>query len=177
MPSTHGIRGVLSSQYDASVNVWYLDYYSSAAHGWTLKRDMMTRARILIVDDDPDIVEATRLILEAQEYHVFSAGSSEEGLSVLKEKKPDLIVLDVMMETDTEGFHFAYTLRNAEPGSEYEEFREIPILMLTAIPRRTGMPFDPEEDEGYLPVDAFVEKPIKPEDLVSKIRKLIEARQ
>ena len=137
----------------------------------------MAKERILIVDDDPDIVEAMRLILEPQNYEVISAGSSAEGLVAVKETTPDLIVLDVMMETDTEGFHFAYTLRNAEAGSEYEAFKNTPILMLTAISQRTGMQFDPGSDEAFLPVDDFVEKPIKPEDLVSKIQKLIAARK
>lgn len=137
----------------------------------------MAKERILIVDDDPDIVEAMRLILEAKEYEVISAGSSAEGLVTLKERNPDLIILDVMMETDTEGFHFAYALRNAETGSEYDAFKNTPILMLTAISQRTGMQFDPESDEDFLPVDDYVEKPIKPEDLLSKIQKLIAARK
>jgi CheY-like chemotaxis protein len=141
------------------------------------KRRRMAKERILIVDDDPDIVEAMRLILEAQEYEVISAGSSAEGLATVKETNPDLIILDVMMETDTEGFHFAYALRNADAGSEYEAFKNTPILMLTAISQRTGMQFDPGSDEAFLPVDDFVEKPIKPEDLVSKIQKLISARK
>jgi CheY-like chemotaxis protein len=141
------------------------------------KRRMMAKERILIVDDDPDIVEAMRLILEAREYEVISAGSSAEGLSTLKATNPDLIILDVMMETDTEGFHFAYTLRNAEPGSEYDAFKTTPILMLTAISQRTGMQFDPDSDEDFLPVDDYVEKPIKPEDLLSKIQKLIAAHK
>jgi CheY-like chemotaxis protein len=136
----------------------------------------MAKERILVVDDDPDIVEAMRLILEAQDYEVISAGSSAEGLAMLEETQPHLIILDVMMETDTEGFHFAYTLRNAEAGSEYEPFKNVPILMLTAISQRTGMEFDPESDEEFLPVDDFVEKPIKPDDLVSKIKRLLSDR-
>jgi len=132
----------------------------------------MVKKHVLIVDDDPDIVEAMRLILEAHEYEVTSAGNTADGLDAVLKTKPDVIILDVMMETDTDGFHFAYTLRNAEPDSPYDPFKNVPILMLTAISQRTGMQFNPSEDEEFLPVDDFVEKPIKPEELINKIQKL-----
>lgn len=134
----------------------------------------MAKKHVLIVDDDPDIVEAMRLILEAHEYEVTSAGNTADGLAAVKEIQPDVIILDVMMETDTDGFHFAYTLRNAEPGTEFEPFKGIPILMLTAISQRTGMHFDPKDDQDFLPVDDFVEKPVKSEALISKIKHLTE---
>jgi len=132
----------------------------------------MVKKHVLIVDDDPDIVEAMRLILEAHEYEVTSAGNTADGLDAVLKTKPDVIILDVMMETDTDGFHFAYTLRNAESDSPYEPFKKTPILMLTAISQRTGMQFNPSNDEEFLPVDDFVEKPIKPEQLIAKIQKL-----
>lgn len=130
--------------------------------------------RIFIIDDDPDIVEALTLILEAQGYEVRSAPSAEAGLRLLPEVSPDLLILDVMMETDTEGFHLAYRLRNAAPEEPYAKFSKIPILMLTAISQRTGMRFDPKKDEAFLPVDDFVEKPVRPEELVRKVKQLLK---
>ncbi|NIV39720.1 MAG: response regulator, partial [Anaerolineae bacterium] len=119
----------------------------------------------------PDLVEVIRLTLEAGGFQVFSAASGAEGLQQVKEVNPDLIILDVMMDYTTEGFQVSLALRNPEPESEYEAYRDIPILMLTAIHSTTPLRFEPEED--YLPVDAFVEKPLEPADLVAKVESLL----
>jgi len=129
-------------------------------------------ARILIVEDDADFVESMRLPLEANSHDVECAENGEAGLQKVKEFEPDLIILDVMMETDTAGFHVAYQLRDADPSSEYAEYSKIPILMITSISEKAGMMFDPEVDQEFLPVDDFVEKPIKPDDLLEKVGKL-----
>jgi len=130
----------------------------------------MSKGKILIVDDDPDIVEAMRLPLEASSYEVFEASSGEEALKKVKEVEPDLIILDVMMETDTEGFHVSYKLRT-DP--EYAKYSKTPILMLTAIGKVKGMRFSPETDGDFLPVEEYVEKPIRPKDLLEKVAKLL----
>ncbi|MFN2149118.1 MAG: response regulator, partial [Anaerolineales bacterium] len=78
-----------------------------------------------------------------------------------------LIILDVMMDTPTEGFELAKELHNQDPKSKYAKFREIPILMLTAVQSKT--PLLGEMDMDYLPVELYVDKPIDPEDLVSKV--------
>ena len=129
-------------------------------------------ARILIIEDDPDFVESMRLPLEANSHDVEFAESGEAGLQKVKEVEPDLIILDVMMETDTAGFHVAYQLRDADPASEYAKYSKIPILMVTSISEKAGMMFDPEVDQEFLPVDDFVAKPIKPDDLLEKVGKL-----
>ncbi len=127
--------------------------------------------KILVVDDDPDTVEVIRLTLESAGYEVISAANGEEGLRRVVEDKPDLIVLDVMMDTTTEGFHVSLRLRSPDPASPYAAFRHIPILMLTAIHTTTPLRFAPDAD--YLPVDAFVEKPISPEALLKKVESLL----
>ena len=137
----------------------------------------MANPKILIIDDDPDIVEAMRMPLESNSYDVITASSGKEGLQKTKEEVPDLIILDVMMETDTEGFHVAYKLRSEEPDSEFKEYRDIPILMITAISSKTGMKFSPEEDETFLPVDDYIEKPIQPKDLLEKVSKFLGSKQ
>ncbi len=126
--------------------------------------------RILIVDDDPDIVEALRLTLQGN-YAVFTASSGQEALRKVKEVNPHLIILDVMMETQTEGFQVSLTLRNPDPASEFAAYSKIPILMLTAIHQKTPLRFAPDAD--YLPVDDFVEKPVKPGVLLAKVKKLL----
>jgi CheY-like chemotaxis protein len=133
----------------------------------------MEPAKILIVDDDPDIVEALKMTLEASHYQVFTAANGTEGLKQVKAVKPDLIILDVMMDTVTEGFQVTYQLRNPDPKSEYAPYSKIPILMLTAIGEKTHMKFSAQSDGDYLPVDDFVEKPIRPQVLIEKVKKLI----
>ena len=137
----------------------------------------MTSPKILIIDDDPDIVEAMRMPLEANDYIVITANCGKEGLQKAREEIPDLIILDVMMETDTEGFHVAYELRSEEPDSEYKGCRNIPILMITAISQKKGMNFSPEKDEAFLPVDDFIEKPVQPKDLLKKVAELLASKK
>ena len=131
----------------------------------------MANERILVIDDDPDLVEVIRLVLEADGYQVYSAINGAQGLQQVKEINPDLIILDVMMDYTTEGFQVPLALRSPEPASEYAAYRDIPILMLTAIHSTTPLRFTPEED--YLPVDDFVEKPLEPADLVAKVEALL----
>lgn len=128
--------------------------------------------KILVIEDDLDMVTAIRMPLEANGYEVFSASTGEEGLQKTKEIEPDLIILDVMMETTTAGFQVSLQLRSPSPESEYAAYRHIPILMLTAIHTTTSLRFGP--DEAYLPVDDFVDKPIDPDVLLDKVQALIE---
>jgi CheY-like chemotaxis protein len=137
----------------------------------------MTNKKILIIDDDPDIVEAMRMPLEANSYNVISASNGNDGLQRAKEELPDLIILDVMMETDTEGLHVAYELRSEEPDTEYKSCKEIPILMITAISQKKGMSFSLENDDAFLPVDGFIEKPVQPKDLLEKVAELMANKE
>jgi CheY-like chemotaxis protein len=132
-------------------------------------------AKILIVDDDPDMVLALRLCLEDAGHKVFDAGNGEEGMRKLGEVEPELIILDVMMDTTTEGFQLALQLRSPDPGSPLAAYSHIPILMLTALHSTTDLRFGPDED--YLPVDAFIDKPIDPEALVGKVDALLAKSQ
>ncbi len=132
---------------------------------------MTTQPKILVIDDDPDVVEAIRLTLEANKYKVYSASSGSAGLKRMKDVNPDLIILDVMMDTTTEGFQISLQLRNPDPKSEYAKYAHIPILLLTAIHKTTPLRFGPDVD--YLPVDEFVEKPVQPAALLEKVKKLL----
>ena len=138
------------------------------------EKGSMADKRILIIDDDPDMVEAIRLVLEANGYQVSHAASGDLGLSVVKSLDPDLIILDVMMETATEGFQVSLALRSPDSGSEYAAYRDIPIVMLTSIHSTTPLRFEPDQD--YLPVDVFMEKPIDPDLLLEKVADLLAKR-
>ena len=124
-------------------------------------------AKILMIDDDPDIVLAVRLTLESAGHTVAEALNSTTGIQALKADRPELIILDVMMDTNTEGFQMAMKLRNPDPTSEFAAYRDIPILMLTAVHSTTPLRFEPDIDD--LPVELFVDKPIDPDDLIQKV--------
>lgn len=125
-------------------------------------------AKILIIDDDPDVVEGMKVVLESKQYQVTVANSGREGLEEVIRSKPDLIVLDVMMETMDKGFEVARELK------KIQNSKDIPILMLTAIKENTGLDFKNEAgDKDWLPVDDYTEKPLKPEALLSKVESLL----
>jgi CheY-like chemotaxis protein len=128
------------------------------------------KKHILVIDDDPDVVEVIKVVLESVGYSVESASDGDSGLAKMRARKPALVILDVMMRKETEGFHVSYAIKN-DPA-----LAKIPILMLTAIGEKTGMKFAPDKDGEYLPVEAFVEKPIEPNDLIARVGKLIAAR-
>ena len=128
-------------------------------------------AKILIIDDDPDMVLAAQMTLEAAGHEIFTAANGSEGLDKVREIKPDLIVLDVMMDSTTEGFQVSLKLRSLDATSEFKEYRGIPIIMLTAIHTTTPLRFGPEDD--YLPVDVFLDKPLDPDLLSAKVEELL----
>lgn len=130
---------------------------------------MEAKAKILVVDDDPDLVAAMRLLLEGHGYQVVSASSGTEGLRRLREESPDLLLLDVMMEDLSAGFHVAQAIRDDSPDSPYAEYREVPIVMLTAVQEHTRIPFKQAVGSEYLPVKVFLEKPLQSAKLVEVV--------
>ncbi len=135
--------------------------------------------KILIVDDEPDVVESLTMALATAGYDIMSAGSAEEGLAEVRAGRPDLVLLDVMMPAGTEGFHFVWNLRK-EPEAA---LRDLPIIMLTSIHQESPMRFYPEQSDGtyepyeYLPVQAFLDKPVRLEKLLSEVQRLLAADQ
>ncbi|UCG47764.1 MAG: response regulator [Phycisphaerales bacterium] len=129
----------------------------------------MERAGILIIDDDPDISEAMKVILENRGYSVRTARDGTEGMEQIGAGKPDLIILDVMMNTSREGFILSRELK------DNPEYKNIPILMLTAVKEKTGLDFRPAAgDESWLPVDEYLDKPVKPDLLLGTVESLLK---
>jgi len=120
--------------------------------------------KILIIDDDIDLVEALRLTLEGAGFEVIDAQEGAKGLQKVKDENPDLVILDVMMGTQDEGFHVAYQIRSSADSAD------LPIIMLTAVGQETGFSFDKDKDEDFLPVNEFLEKPINPDKLIDLVR-------
>ena len=125
---------------------------------------------ILIVDDDPDFVETMEIILQGNGYKTRTARNGEEAFEKVKEKIPDIILLDIMMKTKTDGIWVSEKIRSDE------KLKEIPIIMITAVNQDSEMAkfhLGQEEDIEYMPVNVFMEKPIEAKDLLREIKKLI----
>ena len=135
---------------------------------------MGTGRDILVIDDDRDLVQSIRIVLESRRYQVRGAFNGREGYAQIEEKIPDLILLDVMMATDTEGFDLAYKLKN-NPA-----YKDIPIVMVTAFPKKMAEQ-GPERFQHILgetwPVNHLLEKPIDPDDLLTTIEEVLREEE
>jgi CheY-like chemotaxis protein len=128
----------------------------------------MEGAKILVVDDDKDIRDSLQAILESKEYSVTVAASKNEAMEKANAEKPDLFILDVMMDTWQDGFDMARELKQ-DP-----KFKEIPILMSTGVKEKTGIDFKSSAgDSDWMPVEGFLEKPIDPTVLLTEVEKLL----
>jgi len=133
---------------------------------------MATKGKILIVDDDPDFVKTTKMILLADGYEVVVANDGKQGLDKIKEVKPDLIMLDIMMESIFEGFSLMSSLRTSP---DFADFSHIPVLMVSSVRADTGsrFSFSDEEDMGDIPQpDDYMDKPLRPKELLEKVAAL-----
>ena len=120
-------------------------------------------ALIAIIDDDPDIIEASSLVLKSKGHDVITAGNPDDGYEIVVENKPQLIILDVMMDEPDDGFFLAQRFR--------KEGVHIPILMYTSVSKTIGFEYGSGE---MVPVDEFVEKPISPNELIEKVEALLK---
>lgn len=134
---------------------------------------MTKQKKVLIIEDDVDMVEAMKITLEAKNYQVSAAFSPEEGFQKAKKEKPGLIILDVMFGSKgkTTGFDYAVKMKKDKT------LASIPILMITAVNvQKPGFGFSDQTDGEYIPVDDFIDKPAQPEDLVQKAEKLLQMK-
>lgn len=118
---------------------------------------------ILIVDDDPDFVEITTRILRTHGYDVLQATSGAEGLRIMRQQKPDVVLLDIMMTTVLDGLSASEEMRS-DP-----ELRDIPVIMISSIADTEYAAVFPTD--GYLPMDEWISKPVRPEELLKKVRR------
>jgi len=122
-------------------------------------------SKILIVDDDPDFVEATRMVLESAGYSVASAADGDEGLQQVAAEKPDVVILDVVMKTVLDGLNMSQKM------ADDPEQHDVPILMVTSIANSDYAALFPTDD--YIHIDDFVSKPIVPDDLLRRVASLL----
>jgi len=124
--------------------------------------------KILDVDDDPDVLEVRKLVLEHDGFEVIQTTNIDVARETLENESIDLIILDVMMQKDSDGFNFAQHIKLNE------KFKHIPIIMVTAVSQRTPFKFSPETDGAFLPVEKFLEKPVDPDLLIATIKGLLK---
>jgi DNA-binding response OmpR family regulator len=121
-------------------------------------------AKILLIDDDTDLVAINKTLLEKDGHQVVFAHNPKDGMEALHRENPDLLILDVMMEEADDGFALAQKIRR--------EGNHLPILMLTSVAKVTGMKFG--KDNEMVPVNEFMEKPIPAETLRKTVKKLLK---
>jgi len=123
--------------------------------------------KVLVIDDDHEFVEAMVNVLDAKGYEVDSAPNGKIGIAKAKERKPDIILLDVMMTTKSEGFDVAREL------NKDKKLKDVPIIMITGVRKEMSLPFGFEPDENWLPVKGVLEKPVRPDVLLRTIEENI----
>ncbi len=128
---------------------------------------MSAKKRILIVDDDPDVVDQLTLALQGQGYEIVSAGSRAEAEETLLTVRPDLAIFDLMMEEKDSGFVLCHHLKKFYP--------ETPVIMLTAVTAATGISFSTQSPEArsWIKADRVLDKPVRPEQIRVEVRKLL----
>jgi DNA-binding response OmpR family regulator len=125
--------------------------------------------KILVIDDDPDILEALTIILESQKYKVVTAQDGINGLASLRAEKPDLIILDMLMPK-MDGFAFCKELKDPR----WSKFRNTPILVLSSVREDASRRRFELETSLELDVDDYIEKPVSPDKLIVRVEKLMK---
>ncbi|MDY0082712.1 MAG: response regulator [Ignavibacteriaceae bacterium] len=134
---------------------------------------MNTRKKILLVDDDLDLLEQNKLLIESKGYEVITAVSGKEGFEVFKKIKPDACVIDLIMEEHDSGFILCYKIKNDEHG------KNIPVFILTSAAYDTGFKFgaSTSEEREWIKADALIHKPVIIEEFVEKLEAFYELKK
>ncbi|HUW60161.1 MAG TPA: response regulator [Candidatus Bathyarchaeia archaeon] len=119
---------------------------------------------ILVIDDDPDITDCCGMALEGHGYRVRSAISAKEGEAALQAQRPDLVILDIMMESPDSGLQLASIIAR--------DFSGLPVILLSSIANACVQVFDTSD----LPVSAIIEKPFEPVDLLATVRRILKEK-
>lgn len=128
---------------------------------------MKSKAKVLLVDDDKDFVEATKRVLESKPYEVIVAYDGDEGLARARKEKPDLIILDIIMPVK-DGFSAAEQLKKDS------ELSKIPVIMLTSFAQRGGETSISVSQGLVLDAEDYVDKPVAPEELLKRVERLLK---
>lgn len=130
-----------------------------------------TGAKIFIIDDDPDFRKVVSMMLEMKSYNVVTASSPLEAKNKLLTEKPDMILLDIMMDSVFDGYSLCNEIKTSD---EFQELHDTPIIFISAVKEKAGsrVTFDTSE-HGLVGPDDYIDKPVQPEDLYVRIEKLL----
>jgi DNA-binding response OmpR family regulator len=132
----------------------------------------MSKAKILVIDDDPDFVDAVTPILQSALYDVISAANPKDGKQKILDEKPDLILLDIMMDSLFDGFSLCNDIKTSK---DFKEVQDTPIIFVSAVKEMTGSRFQFKgEEQGLVGPDDYIDKPVKPDDLIARIERLLQ---
>ena len=130
------------------------------------------KAKILVIDDDPDFREAVTEILTSGGYGVVSATGPEDGKAKILSERPDLVLLDIMMDSLFDGYALCHAVKTAK---EFEAVKSTPIIFISAVKEIAGERFGFKgEEQGMAGPDDYLDKPVKPADLLARIEKLLK---
>ncbi len=133
---------------------------------------MEKRKKIMVIDDDSDFLDAVTPILESAHYDVVTAKDPKEGKEKILETKPDLILLDIMMDSLFDGFSLCHSIKTAR---EFRELKKTPVIFVSAVKEMTGSRFQfSPENQGMQGPDDYIDKPVRPDDLISRIERLLK---
>lgn len=134
---------------------------------------MSNTKKILLVDDDLDLLEQNKLLIESKGYEVITASSGKEGFEVFKKAKPDACVVDLIMEEHDSGFILCYRIKKDDYG------KNIPVFILTSATYDTGFKFGAStaEEKEWIKADALLNKPVIIEEFVQKLEAYFELKK
>jgi twitching motility two-component system response regulator PilH len=134
---------------------------------------MSNRQRILVIDDDVQVVDTVETLLQSVGYETFHAFRTEDGMELARKNRPDLILLDVMFSgpPGPDGFETSRLVQD-DPA-----LKGIPIIMLSGVKTVMGLNYDFTPDTTWLPIKAFLEKPLRPDKLLREIEKVLGPRE
>jgi len=132
----------------------------------------LSQGKILVIDDDPDFLKVVSIILRSGNYNFITAKNPQEGKEKLFTEKPDLILLDIMMDSLFDGFSLCHDIKTSE---EYGKLRETPVIFVSAVKEQTGSRFTfNSSEQGLMGPDDYIDKPVQPDDLLARIEKLLK---
>ena len=130
-----------------------------------------SRAKILVIDDDPDFREAMTVMLKSASYEVVTAGDAAEGKRRILDERPDLILLDIMMDSLFDGYSVCHAIRTSK---EFAAVRDTPVIFVSAVRQIAGSRFGFKGDEqGLAGPDDYIDKPVKTADLLGRIERFL----
>lgn len=134
---------------------------------------MNEKRKILLVDDDLDILEQNKILIESKGYEVITANSAKEGWDVFWKTKPDAAVVDLIMEEHDSGFILCYRIKKDEHG------KNIPVFILTSATYETGFKFSAStsEEKEWIKADAIINKPVVNDEFVQKLESFFELKE